>query len=319
MTAWAAFRTGLGRVVKYWQVITVLYGVTLSSGVLVILMPALQLVEPARLTIIQDAAHGISAWMVQELAGLLPNLAGMPVEAAQSIPLQELSAVYLFALGGVAAIPLIAWLTGSALAGGMLLIYSEAPNPFHWKRFLWGCWHWWGLFLTVSVFQVGFVLVMLYAGISLCQATTNSSWVVINNLAAVPLLGFLLLALSGIAFLEITRVAAVRVETRNPLKAIRYALVFALRNPGSLVSFYLLAAVFILFVHMIFRVGLFPHLPLYFWPVVLLAQQVFVLLRLFVRSQRLAGMAALVDAQLVRQSGPPGVASIISQQPGLSG
>jgi hypothetical protein len=316
MTAWTAFRTGLGRVVKYWQVMVVLYGVALTTGVLVILTPALQLVEPARLTIIQDAAQGIPAWMVQELAGILPNLPGMPVEATQSIPLQELPGVLLFALGGAAVIPLIAWLTGSALAGGMLLIYSEAPNPFRWTRFLWGCWHWWGLFLAVSVFQAGFILVIFYVGIGLSQAAINSSWVVINNLAAVPLLGFLLLALSGIAILEITRVAAVQVETRNPMKAIRYALVFALRNPLSLVSFYLLAAVVILFVHMIFRLGLFPHLPLYFWPVILLSQQVFVLARLFVRSQRLAGLAALVGAQLVRQ---PGIAGTISQRPWLSG
>jgi hypothetical protein len=314
MTAWTAFRTGLGRVVKYWQVLVVLYAVALTTGVLIILLPALQLVEPARLTIIQDAAKGISAWMVQELAGILPNLPVMPVEATQSIPLQELPAVLLIGLGGAAAIPLIAWFTGSALAGGMLLIYSEAPNPFRWKRFLWGCWHWWGLFLTVSVFQAGFILVMFYAGIMLSKAITGSSWIVINNLAAVPLFGFLLLALSGIALLEITRVSAVQVETRNPLKAIRYALVLTVRHPWSLVGFYLLAAIFIVFVHIIFRLGLFPHLPLYFWPAVLLAQQVFVLVRLFVRSQRLAGIVALVDAQLVRQSGSPNMAGSISQQ-----
>jgi hypothetical protein len=318
MTVWTAFRTGLERVVKYWQVLVVLYGVALTTGVVVILLPALQLVEPSRLTIIQDAAHGISAWMVQELAGILPNLPGMPIETTQSVPLQELPAVLLFGIGSAAAIPLIAWFSGSALAGGMLLIYSEAPNPFRWTRFLWGCWHWWGLFLAVSVFQAGFILVMLYAGIMMSQAIAGSSWIVINNLAAVPLLGFLLLALSGIVILEITRVVAVGVETRNPLKAIRYALVFTLRHPWSLISFYLLAAVFILFVHIIFRLGLFPYLPLYFWPVVLLAQQVFVLVRLFVRSQRLAGIAALVDAQLVRKTGSPGMASTIPQQPGLS-
>jgi hypothetical protein len=315
MSAWTAFRTGLGQVVKYWQVMVVLYGVALTTGVVVILLPALQLVEPARLTMIQDAAQGISAWMVQELAGILPNLPGMPVETTQSIPLQELPAVLLFGLGGAAAIPLIAWFTGSALAGGMLLIYSEAPNPFRWTRFLWGCWHWWGVFLAVSVFQAVFILFMFYAGIMLSQATLDSSWVVINNLAAVPLFAFLLLALSGIALLEITRVSAVQVETRNPLKAIRYALVLTVRRPWSLVSFYLLAAIFIVFVHLTFRLGLFPHLPLYFWPVVLLAQQVFVLVRLFVRSQRLAGITALVDAQLVRQSGSPNMSGSISQQP----
>jgi hypothetical protein len=315
MSAWTAFRTGLGQVVKYWQVMVVLYGVALTTGVVVILLPALQLVEPAKLTMIQDAAQGISAWMVQELAGILPNLPGMPVETTQSIPLQELPAVLLFGLGGAAAIPLIAWFTGSALAGGMLLIYSEAPNPFHWTRFLWGCWHWWGVFLAVSVFQAVFILFMFYAGIMLSQATLDSSWVVINNLAAVPLFAFLLLALSGIALFEITRVSAVQVETRNPLKAIRYALVLTVRRPWSLVSFYLLAAIFIAFVHLTFRLGLFPHLPLYFWPVVLLAQQVFVLVRLFVRSQRLAGITALVDAQLVRQSGSPNMSGSISQQP----
>jgi hypothetical protein len=315
MSAWTAFRTGLGQVVKYWQVMVVLYGVALITGVVVILLPALQLVEPARLTMIQDAAQGISAWMVQELAGILPNLPGMPVETTQSIPLQELPAVLLFGLGGAAAIPLIAWFTGSALAGGMLLIYSEAPNPFHWTRFLWGCWHWWGVFLAVSVFQAVFILFMFYAGIMLSQATLDSSWVVINYLAAVPLFAFLLLALSGIALFEITRVSAVQVETRNPLKAIRYALVLTVRRPWSLVSFYLLAAIFIAFVHIIFRLGLFPHLPLYFWPAVLLAQQVFVLVRLFVRSQRLAGITALVDAQLVRQSGSPNMSGSISQQP----
>jgi hypothetical protein len=319
MAAWTAFRTGMGTVVKYWQVMVVLYGVALTTGVVVILTPALQLFEPARLTIIQDAAQGISAWMVQELAGLLPNLPGMPVEAAQSIPLQELPGVLLFALGGAAVIPLVAWLTGSALAGGMLLIYSEAPNPFRWMRFLWGCWNWWGPFLMVSVFQAGFILVIFYMGIVLSQAATDSSWGVINSLAAVPLLGLFLLVLSGIAIFEITRVAAVQVETRNPMKAIRYALIFALRNPLSLVSFYLLAAVVILFVHMIFRLGLFPHLPLYFWPVMLMSQQVFVLVRLFVRSQRLAGLTALVDAQRIRQSDSPGIAGAISQQPRLSG
>ena len=57
-------------------------------------------------------------------------------------------------LAAVAAYLEIA-LVFSFLYGGLLLTYSESPQPFHWRRFLWGAWHWFGanLLLGISLFH----------------------------------------------------------------------------------------------------------------------------------------------------------------------
>lgn len=296
MNAWAAFLTGWGRVFRYWQVIIFLYAINLCSGILLALLPAVQLIQPARLLSVQEAAQGIPVWMMQELAGLLSNGTGMPIDAAQAIPLQELPAAMAFGMGAAVFAPLLAWLTGSILVGGMILVYSEAPRPFNWKRFFWGCWHWWFVFLALGLVQVFFILALVLGGIWLVvaigQTFPGALWIVL-----LPLLGFMILILLSISVLEYTRVVAVQEGTRNlPRSAIRSAR-FLFQRPVGFIGFYSLAAVLLLAIHLLFRAGLFPQTPLQFWPVVLLVQQAFVLVRLFARGQRLAGAAALSGLQ----------------------
>ena len=59
----------------------------------------------------------------------------------------------LVGLVTTAALPLLAGLPAAFLSGGALLTYAEHPQRFRWRRFLWGCWHWFGAFLLLGVAQ----------------------------------------------------------------------------------------------------------------------------------------------------------------------
>lgn len=297
MNPWAAHWSGWSRVIRYWQIIVFLYVINIGTGFLLALMPALQLIEPARLTAIQDAAQGVPVWMAHELTGLLPNSTGMPVDPAQAIALQELSAALAIGLGAVGFAPLLAWLTGSVLLGGMILVYSESPRPFLWKRFLWGCWHWCASFLALNLLQVLFILVVVVGGAWLVLAV-NQDVSGARGMAILTVAVCGLLLSWGAVVLEYSHVVAVQEGTRNPWQALLGALRFSFRRPLPLVSFYSLTTLLILFTHILFRMGIFPHMPLEFWPVVLVAQQVFILTRLSLRGQRLAGAAALSGLRL---------------------
>ena len=293
MSGWRAFRTGLSRTGRYWQVWAILFAVNLLSALLLALLPALNLASgfghrPA----IRQAADGVDAWLlIEKLTSPLTNASLAPGDAEPELS-GDLEEAILLALITAAALPWLVWLPGAFLSGGLLLTYAEAPQPFRWRRFLWAGWHWWGAFLVLALIQALVFLVLLLLAVPLVLAASAAGgwpgWVAAAGLA--------LLALLWLVLMECTRILAVLGGTHNILRAFGAALRFILRRPLPVAVLYGLVLLLVGLAHLLYRQGIMPYLPLDWWPVVLLVQQSFILLRLGSRLVRLAGGVALIGA-----------------------
>ena len=157
---WQAFLTGWARIGRYWQALLLLFGLNLLAALLLTLFPASALASglghrPAL------AADGLEPWLVMEA------LLSTQIEAAlgnAGPPASLLPAIQAGLLALVAA-PLLAWLMGAFLTGGVLLTYVESPRPFGWRRFGYGCWRWFGVFLLLGLFQGTLLAAALLAGV----------------------------------------------------------------------------------------------------------------------------------------------------------
>ena len=288
MTGWNAFRTGLAHASRYRWVLAVLFAVNLFSALSLAVLPAWSLAagmghRPA----IQQAADGVDAWLVFEtlMSSVTDLTLGETSEAVGGSGLTTLS-VLLSTL----ALPFVAGLPATFLSGGVLLTFAEAPAPFRWRRFLWGCWHWWGAFLLLSVAQgiVSTLFVPLTGVVTGVIAAVGSwlTWIVVPALA--------LLVLLWLAVVEFIRVAVVVERTRNVFEAFgRMVRLASFRNLLAVVGLYVLALLLLGLFHTLYRWGLMPRLPLDRWPLVLVVQQAFVLARLWARLVRMAGGVAL--------------------------
>jgi len=323
MNGWTAFRVGLSRVLRYRQVLVILFAVNLLGALALALLPALDLAaglghRPA----IRQAADGIDVWLVIET-------------------LASWSADETFRQGAVspglapaAGVALLAWLSGAFLNGGVLLTYAEdgrssnkagpdpsariSPGPrtapqakasvgapgalpsngpnarrFHWRRFLWGCWHWFGAFLLLGAVQAvaSVVLFVLLVGGAMGTVAAAGGWL---TWVVVPLL--MLVAILWLALTECTRIVAVVEGTRNVLRAFGGAMRFVLRHLPSVAGLYGPALLLLGLIHALYRWGVMPCLPLGWWPLVLVVQQATIAARLGARLVRLAGGVALVQA-----------------------
>jgi hypothetical protein len=288
MNGWNAFRTGLSRATRYRWVLLILFAVNLLTALLLAVLPALSLVGPGHRPAIRQAADGVDAWMVIETL-MSPLTNAILEESAEPKPSPGLQQGILLALLTAALLPLLSWLPASFLTGGLLLTYAEAPQSFGWRRFLWGCWHWWGAFLLLGAVQ-GIVSFLLFAPLiaiavgAIAVAGEWLTWVVIPLLALVAVL--------WLALMECTRVAAVVGETRNVARAFGGAVRFVCRHPLSVAALYGLALLLLALLHALYRCVML-YLPLDWWPLVLVVQQAFILARLWARLARLAGETAL--------------------------
>ena len=290
MNGWSAFRTGFSHALRYRWVLLVLFVVNLLSALLLAALPALGLAtwlghRPA----IREAADGVDAWLVVET--LTAPLSGTALgEDGWPELTRRLRQATLLGLVTAAALPLLAWLPSAFLSGGLLLVYAEAPQPFRWSRFLWGCYHWFGAFLLLGVVQ-GLSFILLFA--PAIAAAVGAVAVVGGWLAwvVVPVLVFLVIF--WLALMECTRIVAVVGETRNVARAFGGAVRFVFRRPLPVAGLYGLALLLLALLHVLYRWGLMPRLPLDWWPLALVIQQAFILARLWVRLVRLAGGVAL--------------------------
>jgi hypothetical protein len=293
VTGWQAFRIGLARAVHYWQVWILLFGVSLLSALLLASLPALSLASgPGHRPAIRDAADGVDAWLVIET--LMSPSTTASLEGWEGAPeltdsLQQALLLGLLTAGGL---PFFAWIPTAFLSGGLLLTYAEAPDPFHWRRFLWGCWHWFGAFLLLGAIQgilSGLVLIPTVVALGGAIAAQGSIlvWVIVLLLA--------LAAIFWLVLMECTRMVAVVVGTRNIIRATGGAVHFLFRRPLPVAGLYGLTFLLSGLVHLLYRLGLMPYLPLDWWPLVLLVQQTFILARLGTRFLRLAGGVALIS------------------------
>jgi hypothetical protein len=301
VNGWQAFRSGITLTLRYWQVVLILFVCNLLSALIAAALPALLVASglghrPA----IHEAADGMDAWLVLEAA--FSPLADMALEpqAAEPQLSSGLGPATLVGLLVALALPVLAWLPASFLSGGLLLTYVEALRsgvhdqglrPFRWRRFVWGCWHWWGAFLLWGAVQalafLGIMVPAIVLGVGAVAAGGRwVAWVV------APLLG--LVAVLGLMLMEWTRILAVAGGTRNLFRAFGQAARFVLRRPLAVASLYGLSLLSVGALHAVYRLGLLPVLPLDWWPLVLIVQQSFVLARLGTRLARLAGGASLL-------------------------
>jgi hypothetical protein len=291
MNGWDAFRVGLSRALRYRWVLLILFAVNLASALLLAVLPALALSgglghRPA----VRQAADGVDAWLVIETMMSAFSEMALGASLPQPESVRGLQQAMLLGLLTAAALPVLAWLPATFLTGGVLLTYAEAPQPFRWRRFLWGCWHWFGAFLLLGVVQgaasvVVFVPVTVAAVAVVAASGGRLTWVVVPLLALVAVL--------WLALMECTRVIAVVGETRNIARAFGRAARFVFRWPLPVAGLYGLALLLLALLHALYRWGLMPHLPLDWWPLVLLVQQTFILARLWARLVRLTGGVAL--------------------------
>lgn len=289
MNAWALFRTGLSHALRYRRLVGLLFLVNLLSALALTALPAAGLAgAPARGLAIHDAADGIDAWLALET--LLSPLTQLNLEESEALPSNGWGAVLgLLSLAALFA-PALAFISKALLSGGVLLTYAEAPQPFRWRRFLWGCWRWFGAFLLLGVMQGGVLLVLapltLIALMVAGSAGAWLTWPLVVLLAAVIL--FWMMAV------ELTRAQAVVTGTRNVFRALGAALRVIFARPLALLGIYALALLLLAAVYALFW-GLAALLPAGWWLLLLLVQQGFVVVQLWARLARwAAGVAVLL-------------------------
>ncbi len=299
MNAWHALRAGLARTTRYWQVWLILYAANLLGALLLVFLPALTLVsEPGHRPAIRQAADGLDAWLVLETLMSPDATAALGQGGPEPSLTPDLQQALLVALITLVALPWLAWLPASFLTGGLLLTYAGdpqrrsdwGPQPFRWRRFLWGCWHWFGTFLLLGLVQAFGWLIGLIPGVFLIVAALSvGQWLVWLLVAGLGLwLAFWLV------LLEYARVAAVVGDTKNAVRALGSGLRFIVRHLLPVAGLYTLSLLLAAALHALFRLGLMPYLRLDWWLLVLLVQQVFILARLGIRLVRLGGETALV-------------------------
>ena len=283
-----AVRNGLERFLRYPQILLSAYVLNLFSALLLALVPAILLIGPAHYTGIQTAADGIDTWLVTEL--FMSSTTSSALQG-MSQPLQPdwLSQGIFVILGIFLLLPLLAWLPASFLAGGTLLTYVEAPPRFLWKRFLWGCWHWFGAFLLINL--VLGIITQILVWVSLVgmvfTASAIGSWV---NWISVPL--FVLAMTLWLIVLEYTRLFAVSQNTRNPFRALGSAFVLVVHRPWTVAGFYALSLLALLIFQVIFRTLLLSDFAAWGF-LFLIFSQIFILTRLSVRLTRWAGAVGI--------------------------
>jgi hypothetical protein len=283
-----AFQKGLATFTRYPQILFSAYVFNLISALLLLLIPAFLLLKPARYTAIQTAADGIDTWLVTELmmsASTAPALQGV----SDALPPQWLGQSVLVIIVTLLVLPLLAWLPSSFLAGGTLLTYVEAPQEFSWRRFLWGCWHWFGPFLLINLLlgiATQILVVALLSGIGFAFSAVGR-WV---NWITFPF--FILILTTWLAILEYTRVLAVSGNTRNTFQTLGQAIKLIFQRPFALMSFYALSLLTLLLAHIVFRPLLLSEIASW-GPLFLIVSQMFIVARLSTRLIRWAGAPAI--------------------------
>lgn len=285
MNGWTAFRDGLARALIYWPVIAIVFAVNVVSAFAIALLPSLNLFGPAHSAAFRQAADGVDSWLMLETA---MSLQISQTLGSTSAGLQD--AILPGVLGLLAALPL-AWLAGAFLSGGALLTYAESPAPFGWRRFLWGCWRWFASFAALGVIQgLGTLLITAPLGaLALYLAFVVRGW---QMWIGVPLLGLLILFWAAVS--EYSGAFMIRDQSRNPLRALGHAILYAVRRPAAVFGLYGLAILLLAAINAAFHFGLSPLLPLAWWPLVFAARQAFVAARLWARLARLAGGVAMI-------------------------
>jgi len=287
MGAWSAFRAGIARAFRYRWILVLALAVNLCTALALVALPAVGLAGRPAHRAIRQAADGVDAWQVIE--ALLSPAADVALGDNSGAAASRMGVGMLLELVTLGLLLPLAWPPAAFLSGGALLVYAEAAQPFRWRRFLWGCWHWFGdCLLLDGVLGLAQAALLILALSVLLAASAAASW---TAWVALPLLA--VAALVWLALAELTHAIAVADGTRNVLRSLGRAVTLLFRRLPAVAGFYGLALLLLLLLHGIFRLGLLPLLPLSWWPLVLVTQQLYIIGRLWARLARLAGGVAL--------------------------
>lgn len=268
---------GLALAARRWPVLLALW---LAAGLTALpfaMLPGESLLSLMNRPVIAQMADGLDSWQWLDLTSLMrmQAQAGLPDDLQQGLLGAGLAALLLLPLGG---------LFSAFLYGGALISYQESDRPFDLRRFAWGCWHWFAGFSLLAMVQFLATLILMgpvvVIGFNLATSIGAWGWLVAALVAG--LLGVWLV------IFEQARVLCVAAGTRNPFRGIGEALTCLLRRPLPWLMIYTLSLLALAAVHFVFRLGLLPAAAP-FWPLVIVVQQGFIALRLFLRAARLAG------------------------------
>lgn len=287
----SALMTGLRRAIQYWPAWLLMFIATLAVAIPLALFPAASLLEAAHRPVIEDIAKGVESWQALDLLRLM-DTSQIPADQRSLAAPQSLmnNIAYLGLL--VLLLPVVGGIASAFIWGGVLLTYQEAPRPFNLLRFLWGCWHWFGTFLLLAVVQAAVFI------------ATYLLWFVaigaLSQLGQIGLIiGVVLLLLDAgvwVAIFEVAGVQCVVRNTQNAFTGLGRGIRMVFSRFLTVAVFYALALLGLLLVHIVFRGLLIPQLNMAMLIPALIVQQGFILMRLFARAFRLAGLTALVDA-----------------------
>lgn len=286
VSPWQALRSGIGMALRYWQALLWMLAGTLFTGVILAILPALNLLDLAHQTVIARLADGVDTWQIVDLISLVNTSQRMGTALPPDLQGGALSLALMVLL-----LPLLGGIMSALLYGGVLLTYHETPAPFQARRFWWGCWHWFGTFLLLALIQSLLLLLTVIPLVFL------SGWLLagIGPVGSVIVAGLVALALLiWLMLFELSRVHAVAANTRSPFRGMSLAIETLANFTGPLLVFYLLSILVWAAVHAFFRLGVLPLVPLGALPLALLAQQVFILARLFITALRLAGLSVAI-------------------------
>ena len=251
------------------------------------MLPAASLLNAAHRPAFREIADGVDFWLVLEV--LLSSPVDTQLGAANpGAGLSEVSLLGFVTL--VAALP-VAWLSAAFLSGGVLIIYADSPNPLSWRRFLWGCWRWFGAFLLLGIVQGavwlgGFLPLVILGAALIANVGGWLAWVIIPS--------GVLVGVAWLALVEYCGAFMILKQTRNVFRALGEAIRYAAHHPLALAGLYGITLGLLGLVNVLYHFGVFPLLPLTGWPLVFIAWQTFLAARLFLRLARWAGSVSMI-------------------------
>lgn len=282
----AALTEGTRRVLVRWPALLFMLLGTLVAAGLLALIPALNLFSVAHTALIDELAAGVRAGQLVDLVQRIAESQTNPSDSPFNGPVA-------LVLLGFALMPLVGGVVSAFLYGGVLLSYKEAgpsqAQGFRLGRFLWGCGRWFLSFLALGIIQAVLFLLLFVPLVFLAVFLGRFGTVGIAAGAALVVL----FALLGLMVFELARVRLVLNDSRNLFRALGQAFVDLFRRPLTLLGFYAAALLLLLGVQALFRLVINPNAPLDVLPLALLVQQGFLLVRLFCRALRLAGLMSL--------------------------
>jgi hypothetical protein len=275
---------------QHWPVLLISYTTNLMLGMAITILPGISaLLNVGHLTALRQAADGLDAW--QGIDIVMSPLTDMTLGsiAGPTSMTSYLQQTTIIGVLTILAAPIIAWITRAFLYGGVLTTFEAPHRRFRMRHFIRSCWRWFGTFLVWGLAQaaVALVSVAIAAGLGAGLIALAGWWPIWLVVPAQAVIGLTLAA----AF-ELARAAAVTADTRKIGPAFSTAIRFILNRPLVVARIYGLTSIFLLVAHLVYA-QLKPHLPLVWWPLVLVFQQAFIVFRLWIRLSRTGGAVAV--------------------------